>query len=884
MDIKSPYIKIVSLFIITTFILTTNVYSSSLDTLRLPVDNSERVKTAIERIDETLPIDILAQRITTKKGAMTGEVHIDDVIGEGASGIIAGHSEPRGNFQRESNAKINQQIRAGHDKKLKTVILCVGESGKEKSDNKSQKVVRSQLLLGLKGLTLEQVANTIIAYEPRWAIKGSGYGKPAEPKDAQEMALYIRNLIKDKFDEEVARKVRIMYGGSADKTNARDYLSKPDVDGLLVGGKSTSVEEFLPIIKIAEEIGPTQGRKPYIGGNWKTYEIKDTNRAFIDAFGDINLGRVEIGIAPSLTKIGELVKDMTLDYVILEFIAARTVHDSRGNATIQMEVILRNKKGQTFKGLATVPAGASTGVREVDINPDFVTTSREVVIPALEKAIEAGEVDITSQKSLADWLKKLDGTVRLEEVGGNVILAACWAFADAVAQSRGIPLHQYWTDEYGQDQAVYSPEATYNILNAGAHGSATTKVDTQETQFVFLRELNAVEQNKLGVAVNKAMKKYLKAKSLATTNGDEGGYSPAANSNMEYIEYLIEAVNSIENGPKWGEDIMIAFDFASSEFFKDGYYYLQGESQPIDLLKELGDAGKSYFRGLVTGKQLNSTTIGVRVKGVQHNSEWLDNEEGIRLTEREWLAYVQYMLLRVPVWSAEDICAENDWASMREMTRLLEEDRDFYDARCNEHQSTKFYDGRRVWHLGDDSVTSNPDYILLTLEGSENTDFFERIDNETIRSKRTGTEINLKALGAENLGGKYVVRPHTLNAFLLKFNQIGTPDDTFMAAGESLKRGALTSFSHRSGSAGDWHFIHGAYVAAGFKHNESTNTKLLPELREIKPRVNIKAGNVTRERMLFYHNPRESIERGIGLIESDMIAVSPAVKVLNSRL
>jgi hypothetical protein len=229
------------------------------------------------------------------------------------------------------------------------------------------------------------------------------------------------------------------------------------------------------------------------------------------------------------------------------------------------------------------------------------------------------------------------------------------------------------------------------------------------------------------------------------------------------------------------------------------------------------------------------------------------------------------MILRIPVWSVEDVCAENDWASIREMTRLLEEDRDFYEARCLEHQATGFYDGRRVWHLGDDSITSNPDYAILALEGSENTQYFTRIDAETIKVNRNGVLINLKELGASFIDGKYIVEPNTLNAFLLKFNQIGTPDDTFDAAKQALIRGALVSFSHRSGSAGDWQFIHGAYVATTFQHRVSANPNILPELKDVLPRVNIKAGNITRERVLVYHETREKIERSIGIIPEKMI-------------
>ncbi|UCB57229.1 MAG: triose-phosphate isomerase, partial [Candidatus Omnitrophota bacterium] len=268
-----------------------------------------------------LPIDILAQKVAPKRGtltnAQTGEVYIGDATEEGIDGIIAGHSESRANFIRESDARINAQIRAAHERKLKIIILCVGETAKEKALGDSEKVLKSQVSLGLKGLTPEQAARTIVAYEPRWAIAGSGYGKPAEPQDAQDGAAFIRKTIEEKFGPEIAKRVIIQYGGSANKSNTKDYLSQPDVNGLLVGGKSTSLEEFIPMVKIAQEIGPTEGRVPHIYANWKIYEIKNRYTDFIRALKGIDTARVRVGIAPSLVKIERLAKARAL-VVMLE--------------------------------------------------------------------------------------------------------------------------------------------------------------------------------------------------------------------------------------------------------------------------------------------------------------------------------------------------------------------------------------------------------------------------------------------------------------------------------------------------------------------------------------------------------------------------------------
>ena len=255
-----------------------------------------------------LTVDLLAQRITHIKGARTGEVHLDDAISEGATGIIAGHSETRANFAGEDNQQINEQIKAAvNNPKVTTIILAVGETAEEKMQGKSLEVVRVQLTEGLAGLGAGQIVDKlIIAYEPRWAIKGSGYGKPAQAQDAQDMAAYIRGLLGGLFNAEAAKKARILYGGSADKSNARDYLSQPDVDGLLVGTASTKIEELKAIVELAQGIGEKEGRVPYIGANWKTYLIPHSLSEFAEALRGVDRNKVQVGIAPSLSRIGSL--------------------------------------------------------------------------------------------------------------------------------------------------------------------------------------------------------------------------------------------------------------------------------------------------------------------------------------------------------------------------------------------------------------------------------------------------------------------------------------------------------------------------------------------------------------------------------------------------
>jgi phosphoglycerate kinase len=249
-------------------------------------------------------IDVLAQNVTVKQGAQTGEVFIDDAIEDGAHGIIVGHSEVRMNFVNANETVFNAQIKAAIAKDVKTIIYCVGESLNEKKEGISERVVEAQVRMALKDVPAGAIAEKlIIAYEPRWAIAGSGLGEAADENTAQTFAKFIRDILADMYGDDIAKQVPIQYGGSAHAGNAKAYLSQPDVDGLLVGGKSTSVKDFLPIIKIAEEVGPTNGRVPYIGANWKTYPIKSDYYEFMDAFMRIDHSRVSIGIAPSVNRI-----------------------------------------------------------------------------------------------------------------------------------------------------------------------------------------------------------------------------------------------------------------------------------------------------------------------------------------------------------------------------------------------------------------------------------------------------------------------------------------------------------------------------------------------------------------------------------------------------
>lgn len=177
-------------------------------------------------------------------GAYTGEISAQMLKEFSVRYVILGHSERR-QYQKECDALIAKKALAAHAASLKPIV-CVGETLEEREGGKTEQVVETQLKGSLAGLTKDQMLETVIAYEPVWAI---GTGRNATPQQAQDVHAFIRRTLAAIFDEAVAKKVRIQYGGSVKSANARELMSQPDVDGALVGGASLEVRSFSDIVK-----------------------------------------------------------------------------------------------------------------------------------------------------------------------------------------------------------------------------------------------------------------------------------------------------------------------------------------------------------------------------------------------------------------------------------------------------------------------------------------------------------------------------------------------------------------------------------------------------------------------------------------------------------
>ncbi len=181
-------------------------------------------------------------------GAFTGEISAFMVKSTGAEYVILGHSERR-SYYHEDDKLINKKTQLALNAGLK-VIFCCGEVKSEREEGKHFLIVRRQLEEGLFTLSEQDINKVVLAYEPVWAI---GTGLTASPDQAQEMHKYIRELVKEKYGNNCAKNLPILYGGSCKPSNAAEIFSKPDVDGGLIGGASLKKDEFIAIVEALKQ-------------------------------------------------------------------------------------------------------------------------------------------------------------------------------------------------------------------------------------------------------------------------------------------------------------------------------------------------------------------------------------------------------------------------------------------------------------------------------------------------------------------------------------------------------------------------------------------------------------------------------------------------------
>src|SRR6478736_3151132 len=252
-------------------------------------------------------------------------------------------------------------------------------------------------------------------------------------------------------------------------------------------------------------------------------------------------------------------------------IVGREILDSRGNPTVECDVLLESGT----MGRAAVPSGASTGSREaIELRDgDKRRYGGKGVLKAVEHInTEISEsvlgLDASEQAFLDRTLIDLDGTDNKGRLGANATLAVSMAVARAAAEESGLPLYRY----FGGSGAMQLPVPMMNVVNGGAH--ANNNLDLQELMIIPVGAPSFKEAVRYGAEVFHTLKKILHAKGLATSVGDEGGFAPNVSNHEEAIKLIMQAIE--EAGYEAGTQIAIGLDCAASEFYKDGKYVLQG--------------------------------------------------------------------------------------------------------------------------------------------------------------------------------------------------------------------------------------------------------------------------------------------------------------------
>lgn len=279
---------------------------------------------------------------------------------------------------------------------------------------------------------------------------------------------------------------------------------------------------------------------------------------------------------------------------IIEAVASREILDSRGNPTVEVEVVLDDG---TF-ARAEVPSGASTGAFEAVERRDgddsrYLGKGVQGAVEAVTEVIEPEIIglDASEQRVLDQTLIDLDGTANKGKIGANAILGVSLAVAKAAAESAGLPLYQY----LGGPNAHVLPVPMMNILNGGSH--ADSNVDIQEFMIAPLGAPTFKESLRWGAEVYHALKSVLKARGLSTGLGDEGGFAPNLESNAAALDLICEAIEKA--GLKPGADVALALDVASTEFFNGTGYQFEGGIKSTDFMVE-------YYEKLITDYPLVS--------------------------------------------------------------------------------------------------------------------------------------------------------------------------------------------------------------------------------------------------------------------------------------
>lgn len=298
-------------------------------------------------------------------------------------------------------------------------------------------------------------------------------------------------------------------------------------------------------------------------------------------------------------------------------IHARQIIDSRGNPTIECDVMLSNGT----LGRASVPSGASTGSFEAielrDGGTKYMGRGVSTAVKNVNKIIAPAIIgmDVTKQSKIDHIMLALDGTDNKSKLGANAILSVSLAVAHAAANAKHIPLYKYIAKIYGTKKPCVLPRPMMNIINGGAH--ADNKLDVQEFMIIPNGAKSEHDAIRMGAEVFHHLKNILKKNGNSTNVGDEGGFAPNFDSTRKALDTIMTAIKSA--GYKPGKDVSIGLDVASSEFYHDGKYYFESK----------------------------------------------------KLSSSQMIAFYEKLIAKYPVISIEDALAEEDWDSWKILTKKI---------------------------------------------------------------------------------------------------------------------------------------------------------------------------------------------------------------------
>ena len=367
--------------------------------------------------------------------------------------------------------------------------------------------------------------------------------------------------------------------------------------------------------------------------------------------------------------------------IIIEVIG-REIIDSRGNPTVEAEILLESG----FTGRASVPSGASTGSHEAlerrDKDPNrYLGKGVQKAVQQIQRVIAPKllGMNVLDQKGIDTAMLQLDGTPNKVRLGANAILGVSLACAKAAANHLGTPLYQY----LGGLSANRLPLPLMNILNGGVH--ADNNLDLQECMILPIGAKSFKEALRMGVEVFHHLKAILKEKGYKTSVGDEGGFAPDLRSNEEAFSLILEAIR--KSGYRPGRDVALGIDAAATEFYRNGFYFLKAEKKP-------------------------------------------------KRTSAEMIDYYENLIKKFPILSIEDGLSEDDWKGWKAMTVRLGKKIQLVGDDLFVTNPSRLHRGIREGVAN--AILIKPNQIGTLTETLEVIDIAKRVGYRTIISHRSG--------------------------------------------------------------------------------------------------------------------------------------------------